>query len=126
MRTPAEAPGSEPDDVGALRTMADAVREALVDATLMAHGDEIQRLVGSPAIAANLARLEPSARHTVWNMQPDLFYDPRDTSPELTEASQARGVQTRAGDPALDAADQPAAAVDASRPPGSGRSSCAR
>jgi DNA-binding CsgD family transcriptional regulator len=88
------AGGAEPDEVRALRTMADTVREALVDAALMAHGDEIQRLVGTAAIVANLARLEPSARRTVWNMQPDLFYDPHDTSPELNEASQSRGVQT--------------------------------
>src|SRR3954471_3017714 len=75
--------------------MADTVREALVDATLMTHGEELQRLVGMAEIGAHLARLEPSARHTVWNMQPDLFYDPHDASPELNEASLSRGIDTR-------------------------------
>ncbi|CAN5605117.1 hypothetical protein BH10ACT10_BH10ACT10_26830 [soil metagenome] len=87
--------GGEPDDVSELRTMADTVREALIDATLMAHGEELQRLVGTAEIGSHLARLEPSARHTVWNMQPDLFYDPHDSSPELNEASRSRGVETR-------------------------------
>jgi len=84
----------EPEDVRELRTMADTVREALVDASLIAHGDELVRLVGMAEIAACLTRLEPTARRTVWNMQPRVQYDPHDPGPALTEASQRRGVET--------------------------------
>ena len=87
--------GGEPDDVSALRTLADTVREALIDATLVAQGDDVHHLVGTPAIEARLLEVEPLARHTVWNMQPDLFYDPHDVSPELNEASRSRGLQTQ-------------------------------
>ena len=84
----------ESDEVRELRTMADTVREALLDASLIAHGDELLRLVGLAEIAACLTSLEPSARRTVWNMQPRVQYDPHDPGPALTEASQRRGVQT--------------------------------
>lgn len=84
----------ESEEVRELRTMADTVREALLDASLIAHGDELLRLVGLAEIAACLTRLEPSARRTVWNMQPRVQYDPHDPGPVLTEASQRRGVQT--------------------------------
>lgn len=84
----------EPEDVRELRTMADTVREALVDASLIAHGDELVRLVGMSEIAACLTRLEPTARRTVWNMQPRVHYDPHDPGPALTEASERRGVET--------------------------------
>jgi len=84
----------EPEDVRELRTMADTVREALLDASLIAHGDELLRYVGLAEIAACLTRLEPSAQRTVWNMQPRMQYDPHDPGPTLTEASQRRGVET--------------------------------
>jgi DNA-binding CsgD family transcriptional regulator len=84
----------ESEEVRELRTMADTVREALLDASLIAHGDELLRLVGLAEIAACLTSLEPSARRTVWNMQPRVQYDPHDPGPALTEASQRRGVQT--------------------------------
>ena len=84
----------EPEDVRELRTMADTVREALVDASLIAHGDELLRYVGMAEIAGCLTRLEPSAQRTVWNMQPRVHYDPHDPGPALTEASQRRGVET--------------------------------
>ena len=87
--------GGEPDEVRELRTMADTVREALLDATVVAQGDGLQRLVGSGQINASLGKLEPSAVRTVWNMQPNLQYDPHDPGPDLTEASQTRGVETR-------------------------------
>ena len=84
----------EPEDVRELRTMADTVREALLDASLIAHGDELLRYVGLAEIAACLTRLEPSAQRTVWNMQPRLQYDPHDPGPTLSGASQRRGVET--------------------------------
>ena len=84
----------ESEEVRELRTMADTVREALLDASVIAHGDELLRLVGLAEIAACLTRLEPSARRTVWNMQPRVQYDPHDPGPALTEASQRRGVET--------------------------------
>ena len=84
----------EPEDVRELRTMADTVREALLDASLIAHGDELLRYVGMAEIASCLTRLEPSAQRTVWNMQPRVQYDPHDPGPALTEASQRRGVET--------------------------------
>lgn len=112
----ANAGGGEPDDVRELRTTADTVREALIDATLMAHGDELQRIVGIAQIGSHLARLEPSARHTVWNMQPDLFYDPHDPSPELNEASRSRGVETLSTRPGCSSRGW--TPPTASRPPG--------
>lgn len=85
--------GREAAEVRELRAMADTVREALADATRMTATDDLLRLVGIYQITSHLGRLEPSAQRTVWNMQPQLRFDPEDPGPGLTESSRARGLQ---------------------------------
>jgi len=84
----------ESDEVRELRTMADTIRDSLLDASLISHGDELRRLVGMREIGEALTRLEPTAQHTVRSMQPRMQYDPHDPGPRLSEASTARGVET--------------------------------
>lgn len=84
----------EPQEIRELRTMADTVREALIDAATTGQDAGIVRLVGIREIANSLGQLEPSARRSVWNMQPRMQFDPTDPGPALTETSQARGIGT--------------------------------
>ncbi len=85
--------GREAAEVRELRAMADTVREALADATQMTATSDLLHLVGIHQIASHLGKLEPSAQRTVWNMQPQLRYDPEDPGPGLTESSRARGLR---------------------------------
>ena len=55
----------EPEDVRELRTMADTVREALVDASQIAHGDE-------PMTGAQRSYLETLAREAGEQLPADL------------------------------------------------------
>jgi DNA-binding CsgD family transcriptional regulator len=47
---------------------------------------------GGDEIVAGLTRLEPRARRTVWNMQPNQRFDPDEPTDALNERSRARGV----------------------------------
>lgn len=82
----------EPDQVRDLRTLADTVRETLADASRGPDGGDLRQLVGMRRILAELARLEPRARRSVWNMQPRIQFDPEDVGRTLTDDSRARGL----------------------------------
>ena len=85
------------DPVEVLRTLADDLRDRLRAEVRQGVGaaNGLRHLVGWRELVAQLAKMEPSARRTVYVLQPRYFYDPEDPGVELTRAALERGVVTR-------------------------------
>ncbi len=59
------------------------------------QGPRLRRLVGLPALVAELRRIEPLTHSSAWVLQPQYSYDPEDPGVPLTRAARTRGVETR-------------------------------
>jgi len=85
--------GGDSAEEADLRERADRVH-ARLDEVARADEPGFEELVGIEEIVGALARLEPGAQRSVWNMQTRLGYDPEDPGYELTASSLQRGIQT--------------------------------
>lgn len=74
-----------------LRTRAVGLVELLA-ATAQERSGSVQRIVGLPAMVLQLRRIAPAATRSVWVMQPDYSYDPKEPGLPLARAVRERGV----------------------------------
>ncbi len=83
----------EPAHVRDLRARADRIRAQLA-AVAERRDPRLRLLVGVHAQVAELAVLQPLARHSCRITQPRYFYDPEDPGIPLVRQARARGVET--------------------------------
>ncbi len=86
-------PLEEPPEVRRLRVRSEKIL-AMVAALAAEHSAQVRRLLGLPALVAELRRLEPITRAAAWVMQPHYAYDPEDPGVPLTRSAWSRGVET--------------------------------
>lgn len=90
--------GSELDRarIAALRDLARRLDDEVSQEVLDGGGTTTRlRLLGEgiEAILAGIETLEPLAKRSVWNLQPQFYFDPEDPGLELNDRSRARGLE---------------------------------
>lgn len=81
-----------------LRELGRALDDAVAREVLESEGTSRRlRLLGEgiAEITRGLARIEPKARRSVWNLQPQLLFDPEDPGFDSTDRSRERGLDLR-------------------------------
>lgn len=85
----------EQPSVTRLRELGRALDDEVAREVLASGGttDRLRLLgEGVVAITRGLARLEPKARRSVWNLQPQMLFDPEDPAFDATDRSRERGL----------------------------------